>query len=221
LLHPERAIADADAVFGYGRCVLEGLACGRAAFVLDHRGADDWVDQQSYARMESDGFAGLVEPRELDEDQLRRAIERYDPRLGAQGRKLVAVHHNAFAHAARVSEILKQLPTPPEMESSAALELARLSRLQWESEWRCSVLLDDVADLQVRSQYHEERARAYQERATKAEQLLRSAEERERASIERLEALTATRRYRLSAGMARPLDRLRRRRHSGEADQPM
>ena len=40
---PEIEIPAADAVVGIGRCVLETMACARAAYVFGNRGGDGWV----------------------------------------------------------------------------------------------------------------------------------------------------------------------------------
>ena len=54
----EDAIGAADVVVGYGRAILEAMACGRAAYVLDRNGGDGWVTPESYPALEADGFAG-------------------------------------------------------------------------------------------------------------------------------------------------------------------
>ena len=57
---PERTIADADVVFGLSRCVLEAMACGRAAYVYGISGGDEWVTPDSYPALEANGFAGMA-----------------------------------------------------------------------------------------------------------------------------------------------------------------
>jgi hypothetical protein len=53
----EDAIGAADVVVGYGRAILEAMACGRAAYVLDRNGGDGWVTPETYPALEADGFA--------------------------------------------------------------------------------------------------------------------------------------------------------------------
>lgn len=195
--HPERALAGADVVVGYGRCALEAMASGRPTYVLDHRGGDGWVTSESYPRLEANGFAGTATDESLDVDALTAAFRAYDPELGELGRKLVARHHDAFHHAIELSEALKRLAAPAPLEPSAATELGRLSRLQWESEWRAGTLLDEVGDVHERLRTADEELHAARERIAQLE--------REHAE------LRATRRYRLAAVLARPLDRARRR----------
>jgi hypothetical protein len=183
-LLPEREIAEADLVIGYGRSALAGLACGRPTFVHDHRGADGWVTGETYPRFEADGFAGLATDGDLAPAALRRAFMAYDPALGATGRKLVLVHHNAFKHAAELSGVLKDLTPRPQLDDDAAGELARLSRLQWESEWRSNVLQEEVSDLG--------------ERLRRAEDAASKSDRRAAALADELRLLKQTRRYRLA-----------------------
>jgi hypothetical protein len=54
--HPEpttevaEVMAEADIVVGYGRTILEAMACGRPAYVHDHSGSDGWVTAETYER---------------------------------------------------------------------------------------------------------------------------------------------------------------------------
>ena len=53
-------MAKADIVVGYGRSIVEAMACGRPAYVHEHSGSDGWVTSASYEAMESDGFSGAA-----------------------------------------------------------------------------------------------------------------------------------------------------------------
>src|SRR5690606_17502918 len=52
---PSDELRAADIVVGYGRCILEAMACGRTAFVFDRFGSNGWVDAGSYDALESLG----------------------------------------------------------------------------------------------------------------------------------------------------------------------
>ena len=47
---PAGEIAAADIVVGKARAILDAMACGRAAYVLDVAGGDGWVTEERYAR---------------------------------------------------------------------------------------------------------------------------------------------------------------------------
>jgi len=97
-------------------------------------------------------------------------------------------------------------------------EMARLVRLQGQTDWRCGVLTGENSGLwaenaALRKDLEEERALAQKGLAAAREQV---EEERARAREEtaaawgQLEAFRRTRRYRLATLLGRPLDALRR-----------
>ena len=55
-----KEMCEADIIVGYGRTILEAMACGRPAYVHEHSGSDGWVTANSYVQLEADGFAGTV-----------------------------------------------------------------------------------------------------------------------------------------------------------------
>ena len=69
-------MARADIVVGYGRSILEAMACGRPASVHEHCGSDGWVTAESYERME---FGRVFRRRAEDKPGRRDAA----PRPGA------------------------------------------------------------------------------------------------------------------------------------------
>ncbi len=188
---PELAIADADVVMGYGRCIVEAMAAGRAAYVYDRHGGDGWVTPESYERLESDGFGGQATPMAVDAARLRADLGAYRPEMGTQNRDLAVLHHASYKHAAAVAKLLDELAEQPAALPDAPWrELSRLVRQLWDAEVRALVLQRDVGDLQARV----------------------AALEAERdAARAAADALTSTRRYRASTAIARPLDAARRK----------
>src|SRR5690606_27947852 len=92
---PAPQLRDADIVDGYGRCILEDMACGRAALVFDRFGSDGWLTPESYPAMESAGFNGRADldtPGRLAFDDL---LDAYDPVFGTAGHDLAIRHHDA------------------------------------------------------------------------------------------------------------------------------
>src|SRR3954465_7468692 len=64
---PAGEIPAADIVVGKARAILDAMACGRAAHVLDVAGGDGWVTGERYAAMEADNFAGHTSDWSLDQ----------------------------------------------------------------------------------------------------------------------------------------------------------
>lgn len=181
-VRPEDAIADADVVIGYGRCVLEAMACGRPAYVYDHLGGDGWVTAESYPALERDGFGGRALPDVVDPDRLLADLRRCDPAMGIVNRDLAVAHHRAEHHAQELVALLTAAGAPVDVGVDALAVLAQLVRAQWAADSRASELEARIATLE--DALAAERASAAAAHA----------------------ALIRTRRYRVGAALARPLD---------------
>src|SRR5215218_5107542 len=179
---PELLIGDADVVVGKGRAVLEGMSCGRAAYLFDMAGYDGWVTPAIYSSLEADGFAGQATGRAATVNAMRADIADYKPQMGAANRDLVTANHSLRRHAEQLVEMLAGAGAGP---ATARLdELERVVRSGWRLEDRASGLGRENDRLHARIL-----------------ELEREAEE-----------LKRTRRYRLAAAIGRPLDALRRSR---------
>jgi hypothetical protein len=187
---PVAAIGRADIVIGYGRSILEAMACGRAAYVLDHLGADGWVTADSYPAMERDGFTGMQSGRHPTPEELRADLLRYDAGMGLVNESLVVSHHSSFVHARELSELLTSVAAGARQKLDSGRELARLARMQWHADWRFHELERDVQAM----------------RAQLREQELRTREAEQRAAD-----LASTLRWRVAQRIMAPLDRLRAR----------
>jgi hypothetical protein len=187
---PVGAIDAADIVMGYGRCVLEAMACARAAYVYDHLGGDGWVTTETYAALESDGFGGRALPTTIDRERLVEDLRAYDAEMGIVNRDLVVAAHRAEHHAQQLLELLTARDAPQPTPATGLSELAGLVRAQWAADARIGQL---------------ERQRA--------ELLDQLAAERASAAA-RHEALIESRRYRVGSMLARPLELIRRRRRA-------
>ena len=134
---PETLIGEADIVVGKARAILEGMACGRAAYVLDVFGGDGWVTPDSYSLMEADNFAGLATEWAFSTERLKSDISEYRPEMGLVNRELIIANHSAQDHARRLIEGFRQLRPMPDRASFhtvAASEVARLIRAQASTE---------------------------------------------------------------------------------------
>ena len=210
------AIAEADVVVGYGRSVLEAMACGRPAFIHDHSGSEGWITPESYSQLESGGFAVAAARVPPDAEQLRADLDSYRAEWGLAGHDIARAHHDARDHAAEVVALIQRLgPGRAVAEPSAVRALALLAESQLRAELAAEHYRKEAK--QWFALYHgarEEFAReqqAWQQERAEAE---RRRGEWERAAAEAagaMEAIRLTRRYRLAQALAGPLDRLRRR----------
>ncbi len=131
-LDPAPDLSDADIVVGYGRSILEGMACGRAAYIYDHRGGDGWMTGEKYPAIERDGFAGGAGLGPIDADRLAEDLAGYRPEMGLVNRDLVLAHHRAGPHAERLVALFEAVDGRSATAHGPLDEMARLVRLQWQ-----------------------------------------------------------------------------------------
>jgi hypothetical protein len=131
---PASAIAAADIVVGKARAIIDAMACGRAAYVLDVAGGDGWVTEERYPAMEADNFAGQATDWSLDHQRLVTDLADYEPGMGQANRDLVLAHHDVRSHAYALVELFRRLSPRPQPATGPLRELARLVRLQWATE---------------------------------------------------------------------------------------
>lgn len=191
-LAPEEELRTSDVVIACGRAALEAMSCGRAVYVFGHLAADGWVTPESYAKLESDGFAGLASNRGADGDSLRADLEAYGPEMGIANRSLVVRHHDAGAHVAELVAALRELGPERRLEGAEGTlrEMSRLVRVQWETE---------VRTLSLEHQLRQ----AAEERRIGDEAL--AGVRREYATV------VGARRYRVMQALMRPFESLRER----------
>lgn len=197
--HPRASLAvaermtEADIVVGYGRSIIEAMACERPAYVFDHAGGDGWVTPDSYERIEAAGFSGLALGTPPDAARLRADLDAYRPELGKLGRDLVRAHHDARQHAAELVALVRRLsPEPPPQQRSALRALALLSEAQLRAE--------------IAHDHHRQQAKQWLDRALALEEQLVILTAQ---AAERLDAVRKTRRYRLAQMLAWPVDVVR------------
>lgn len=187
---PEFAIAENDLVIGLGRCVVEAMACGRAAYVFGIAGGDGWVTAESYPALEADGFGGLVSADAVNGESLAAELRHWTPQMGTDNRVLAVKNHDALAHARRLVQLFGSLEARPGLSVEQADEHARLVRSEWRA-W---------------NRYMAEKAAANDLRAR-----LEQSEQALEQTQETLETITTSRRFKLGSRLAAPLDRLRGR----------
>jgi hypothetical protein len=152
-------LMQADIVFGVGRSLLEGLALGRAGFVIDDRGMGGFVDAESYERLEAGAFA-TFDPEPTSVAGLMERIGRYEPSLGRVGRELVRKHHNVRLHARDLVETYRaaiDLGPPPKvlleplcaLASQQAEDLFRLRQRDRDLQWAVAEIERQRADTEV------------------------------------------------------------------------
>jgi hypothetical protein len=193
---PELEIAGAHAVIGLGRSVLEAMAAGRAAYVYGVAGGDGWVTPERYPAMEADGFGGTALPQVvIDRDRMASDLGAWSEDMGEMSRDLASAHHRARDHAVELVNLGRKLEDIAPTEPALVDELARLIRAQWWAEGQAATA---VAELErLRSRLAEALARVTDLEAIASD------------AVAQLDDLRNTRRYRLAARAASPLDRLR------------
>lgn len=132
-LRPEYALNEADIVFGKAKVIHEAMGCGRAAYILDHYGAEGWVTAENYDELVAGNFGGRTNPRPFDAESLAADLRNYDPAMGLVNRDLIVAHHDAIAHTAGLMEIVRRhIDDPgPRPDPAHATEMARLTRIAW------------------------------------------------------------------------------------------
>jgi hypothetical protein len=197
---PEDVMAESDVVVGRSRVVLEAMACGRAAYVFDAYGADGWMEPQSYAELEADGFLGRAGDAPTDPARLRDDLSAYRPEMGGANRDLVIAHHDAADHVRELVGLFRRLageqrPEPP--QEAPMRQLALLAQRHWLAEAELFHLRNTAARLR-------DELRVAEEHVANAELTMRQA-------LDALAEIKGSSRYRLAQALTRPLDRLRGR----------
>jgi hypothetical protein len=218
-------ISNADIVVGYGRSILEAMACGRPAYIHEYTGSDGWVTAEAYHSLESDGFAGMGLRRSPDISRLREDFLLYEPALGRVGQDLIRMHHDARLVVADIVEHVNRLRRPIRSHDRSALralrnlaeshlradltaesyrfECMRLAQVQRseqeQNQHEKSKLLSEIAEL--REMAHSEREQRKQERTRRLAKVTKLRE--------KLRAFRAARRFALAQAIFWPLDRLR------------
>ena len=135
-ISPEAEMNDCDIVVGKSRVIVEAMSCGRAAYICDHNGCDGWMTTDGYESLEADNFDGQANLGPAHADRLRADVVRYRSEMGPANRDLAVAYHGARSHAEALVEVFGRMA--PRTESAAAPldELARLTRVQWQSDAR-------------------------------------------------------------------------------------
>jgi hypothetical protein len=130
----EHEIGGADIVIGVGRSVVEAMAAGKPAYVYDIDGGDGWVNPQTYAALEADGFAGTATDDVIDSARLERDLAAFEPAMGELNRDLVRRHHDAERHAVELAKLVERTAPASPPPATALAELARLARAERRAE---------------------------------------------------------------------------------------
>jgi len=212
---PSQFLRGADIVVGYGRCVLEAMACGRTALVFDRFGSDGWVTAETYPTLEASGFNGTAGLDIAGRDDFAEILDAYAPATGAVLHDIAYRHHDARDHAIAILDELTALGPVTPADPSLAFALARTWRQQWYWETQaidarlaeCTVRERDATIAQLRSQLAETEQQVRD---------LESVDEVAQRLGHELESVLASRRYQIGAAIAdlalAPRRALRRRR---------
>jgi hypothetical protein len=124
-----------DIVLGKARVALEAMACGRAMYVYDLNGGGGWVTPESYARLEADNFGGQGEATAMTVETLARDLGAVRSDMGPANRDLVIAGHQATKHAEALVALFARVASETVGPGRGPwLELARMARLQWDTD---------------------------------------------------------------------------------------
>lgn len=194
------ALTAVEIVIGYGRSILEAMACGRAAYVYDRHGGEGWITADSYPEIEAGGIGGRSGQVILDPERLVHDLGCYRASMGPVNHDLVIAHHRANAHAEELLELIEGLADPPPRPSAPLQEMARLVRLEWRARLDVHNLVQE--NVQLRKLYEDS-----QQKLSEA-QVDAKAETSEKVG-ETIRAYESTASWRLTRPL-RALGRLRR-----------
>jgi hypothetical protein len=184
-------IANADIVVGYGRSILEAMACGRPAYVHEHSGSDGWVTAETYAMMEADGFAGTGVRPTPSLVQLREDFQRYDPGLGRVGHDFARTHHDARLVTANLVALVDRIGSHSPPHDPMAL---RALRNLTESRFRADLIIDqyrsEVRQLTNALEESENDRAARLENIKSLTRILKESEDDRAARLENIQSLT-------------------------------
>jgi hypothetical protein len=160
------------------------------------------VTPDSYERLEALGFAGHPRAGIIDAARVERDLAAYDPEMGHLNRHLAIAYHDAARHTATLVALFRRLRPRPVADSAGLDAIARMARVQRETEHRAAV-----------AEWDAKVARKEAEETERLRLELGSLRDRHRAIVE-------GRRYRLITALARPLDWIRAARARGRSAQP-
>lgn len=202
VLDPVAAVQEADIVVGYGRCIVEAMACGRTAFVYDRWGSDGWITEASYPAIEALGFAGRAGTDEPGRSDFDEVLDRYDPATGAVGLDLATRHHNSRTYAVEIVEVLNTLGPVEPADPDVAFTLARVWRESWRWEREALTLSREVDRLRVRVEKVEADLEGSSARAAQLTEHAASLRLQVDALERAHEAVLHSRRYRIGSAIA-------------------
>lgn len=214
------ALSDADIVVGCGRSALEGMACGRAVYIHDHSGTEGWLTSEDYPRLEAGGFAISSARTGRDAAAIRADLDSYTQDLGQVAQDLARAHHDVRTHVAQLVALIERLHPGRPPAAVADPSIARTLINLIEAHLRAEGVAEDhrFALKRARGAWMTEN-RALEQAWRAEREALEHAWTEERQALERaaiaarreLETIKLTRRYRFTAAVMWPLDRLRRR----------
>jgi hypothetical protein len=188
----------------------------RPVYVHDIAGTYGWVSPDSYRALEAGGFAVACDRIPRDAAGLRADLDAYRPELGQIGQDLARAYHDARDHVSQLIGLLQRLtPETRTVNPSAMRALAALAEAQLRLQTMADEYYGEVK--QWSNRYNElqlafNALKAELDRYQRAFDALKSERDAAVGAQEYLRMFEATRRYRISQALARPLDLLRARR---------
>jgi hypothetical protein len=175
---PESQMNDCDIVVGKSRVIVEAMSSGRAAYVYDHGGCDGWVTADRYSLLEADNFEGQADLRPVDAERLRADLLAYRTEMGPANRDLALAHHSARSHCEALVELLASLAPRRDRAGAEPDEIARLTRVQWETDARALGFEHEAKLLRAELSRRNREQRELHRETERAQRLAADAEQR-------------------------------------------
>jgi hypothetical protein len=114
-------IASADFVGGVGRVIIEAMALGRPALVMDEIADGRWVTPETYVQLEQSGF--YLTPKDSDvRVDIGEMLDGYCADYGRIGREFALKNHPPALHAATLVRLIRDGHGPRQKVERQMLE---------------------------------------------------------------------------------------------------
>jgi len=102
-------INEADIVVGWGRSILEGMACGRAVISFNEMLGDGYLTPGLYLESRERNFGGYECRYTYYSDSFARELEKYEVISGHINHNLANAYHRSGARVADIMKIIRQI----------------------------------------------------------------------------------------------------------------
>jgi len=102
-------INNSDIVIGWGRSILEGMACGRAVISFNRLLGDGYLDTERYIDSRQRNFGGFECRYTFTADQMAEELSKYKQEDGLINRDLVVKYHDSVKCTDQILEVINKI----------------------------------------------------------------------------------------------------------------